>query len=486
MHGVGDFSHSPYGGSMCKKITSLLLVILLLVLTACQPTPESEVVVNKGDGVFEQKIEEAKKEQNSAEKTETEAPCASSEPAPTEMPVYEFESHWTDTVSLKNFNVDIDVDVEAPTVANFPVYRVKAGQFVPDDERIKTVCNVLMGEVVAVRAGEITLQDLKEQLEQLQLGQYDAQTETWQPYDKETYKMRAGEIMKEMEIAPDENDFVFVSSIQMDTLPTAMTYRTQDGSLWIVDCSDNGVSISRYLRSTRQPERWVVTGHAISGEKKGTTLQNVSCTEEEARRFAMDFIESVHIGEMDISSMEKGRMVDLDTLEVLKEGWIVECARTGGSCGAVNYRYVSKGASLRYNDDAYSAGLSAESIVLFVDDKGVASFSWSSPLEIVKTEVENVEILPFEQAQELMKQAMFNGLSWTGNKERGSAYRGVYVLRVALSYCFTPVKDSPEEYYFTPTWFVFMQFYDRPADASKIGFAINAVDGTRIDLSSVR
>lgn len=470
---------------MRRRICFGLTIVMLAALCACQPTPEKEAVVNKGDGVYEQKIEIAKREEKETLDTgvEKENPEITSEPTPTEVPVYKFESHWTDTVSLKNFDVDIDVDIEAPTTAIFPVYRVKSTPFEVEDARLESICKALMGDINAARSGGATIQDLKEQLEQLQLGEYDPETQTWHPYDKETYDELAGDIMKEMETAPDEEDFTS-SVIQIESLPAQLTYKTEDGTLWELYYQENTLVLSRYLRCVEQPESWVMAGDAISGEAKGTTLQNVSCTEEEARQSVQAFFEAVDIGNMDISSIEKGRAVDMDTLEVIKEGWLVECARKGGNCAAVNYKWNANSGTLRFSDEAYSAGLKAESVVLFVDDKGVATITWSNPLEVLQTEVENIEILPFEQAQGLIKQAIFNGLSWweRDTKNVGSMFR---VTRIALSYCFAQVKDSPEEFYFTPTWFTFLRRNEAPESVRDYVIAINAVDGTRIDLSSI-
>lgn len=474
-----------------RKATLFCAITLLVVLIACQPTPENEVVVNKRDGVYEQKIDIAKREekQGTGSKTEAEQAGESSEPAPTEAPAYEFESHWVDTVSLKSFDVDIDVDVEAPAIAVFPVYRVKSGLFTTNDVRFQSICKTLMGDVSAARSGGATLQDLEEQLEQLQLGEYDPETQSWHPYDQDTYEALAKDIMKEMETAPDEDDFASAFNIQADIMPLKLTYKATDGTLWELDYQENALNITRNVRCIEQPERWVVAGDAISGEPKGTTLQNVSCTEEEARQYVKDFFESADIGEMGISKMEKGRAVDMDTLEIVKEGWVVECARIGGNCAAVNYKWNVSGShgTLRFEDESYSAGLKAESILLFVDDKGIATITWSNPLDVVRTEVESIEILPFEQIQELIKQAIFNGLSWLGNRDSGKSMGSYYhVTRVALSYCFAPVMDSSEEYYFTPTWFVFLRNNWDQASIVDFVIAINAVDGTRIDLSSVK
>lgn len=462
-------------------LSFLFCVSAIMLLSACQPTPDTELVVNKGDGVYEQKIDSAKKKESSHTKIEPSAESPSADEQP-----YVFESHWTDTVSLRNFDVNIDVDIEAPVTALFPVYRVKASQFELVDERLQAICNALMGEVVAERLGGATMQDLKEQLEELQKGRYDSETKTWIPYDKTTYEVLSEDILKEMETAPDEKDFVEISDIQVQSFPFTKTFMTEDGTLWEIEYAEKNLHISRNVRGFEQYERWVIDGDALAGEEKGTTLQNVSCTEETARQFVDDFFKTIHIGDMGISSIEKGRIVDIDTSEVLKEGWIVECARKGGVCPAFNYKYYANSSGdLRFQEETYSAGLSAESVLLFVDDKGVASLSWQNPLEIVKTEVSNVEILPFAQIQELIKQAMVNGLSWTGNKKSGSAFSGCYTTRIILSYCFIPVKDAPEEFYFTPAWFVLMKFNNDPLSMRPFMFTLNAVDGTRIDTSSL-
>lgn len=461
---------------MKKRLYGLVLAGLL-VFAACQPTPEKEAVVNKGDGVYEQKVEVAKKE----ERTEEVLPEASASPGPTEVPKYAFEPHWTDTVSLKNFDVTIDVDVEAPDTAIFPVYRVKSRPFALEDDRWQAICRVLMGNVTAERPGGATVQDLKEQLEALEKGQYDVENQTWRPYSKETYNELAGDIMKELQTAPEEGDFTPVSEVRFEQMPAEKVFQTEEGVLWEVQYQETWPSISRYLRGTPQPERWVLSGTAMDGEEP-SALKNVSCTEEEARQFVKDFFEEVQVGDIGISRIEKGRVVDADTSQVLKEGWIVECARKGGNCPAFHYRYYKTSGTLRFSEDAYSAGLPAESIQLFVDEEGVASISWLNPLEVIGTEVQNVEILPFAQVQELIKQAIFNGLSWTGNKKSGSAfYSGFYTTRVILSYCFAPVKDAPEEFYFTPAWFVLLQSHSASAAVAECMIVINAVDGTRMD-----
>lgn len=84
-----------------------MFVLLAGTLCACQPTPEREAVVNKGDGVLEQRIAEAK-EQERMDKTEEN----SSDPSPASTPApapYIYLESWQEDIDLTNFLVHIDV-----------------------------------------------------------------------------------------------------------------------------------------------------------------------------------------------------------------------------------------------------------------------------------------------------------------------------------------------------------------------------------------
>ena len=81
----------------------LLIVFIIAFLAACQPTPEQEPVVNRGDGVYELRLEEAQQ----------------SDQVGSEAGQYVFDPHWTEEVALRNFTFRIDVDIEAPTTGAF-------------------------------------------------------------------------------------------------------------------------------------------------------------------------------------------------------------------------------------------------------------------------------------------------------------------------------------------------------------------------------
>ena len=97
---------------MCK--CALPLSISLLLSIACQPTPAEDVVVNKGDGVYEQKLSEAQATATPGQNGQQAQPAATPVPCLT-------EPHWKGEIAFRYLTLDIDLNVEAPESGLFPV-----------------------------------------------------------------------------------------------------------------------------------------------------------------------------------------------------------------------------------------------------------------------------------------------------------------------------------------------------------------------------
>ena len=92
-----------------KKRVLALLLLLLLTLTACQPTPDEEIVVGKDDGL------------QTAEAGEEKA--------------YEAPEHWAEDepVTLSDLTVTIDAEVVVPDVTAYPVIGVSDKAFTQEE-----------------------------------------------------------------------------------------------------------------------------------------------------------------------------------------------------------------------------------------------------------------------------------------------------------------------------------------------------------------
>ena len=95
-----------------KRFSSLLVcAVIILVLSACQPTPTEEAVVNKGEGQLEEAIQAAPAEEKPFE-------------TPTTLKI--------DSFGIDQFQVVVDADVLVPDTTRYPVVEIEQRDFTPD------------------------------------------------------------------------------------------------------------------------------------------------------------------------------------------------------------------------------------------------------------------------------------------------------------------------------------------------------------------
>lgn len=148
-----------------KRFLSLTIALLLcLGLAACQPTPEEEIVTNKGDGVMEEKIF-ATAVPTAEGNAEEEASAV-----PTAVP-FEKVSHWTETVSVNDvLAVEIDCDVEWGEGYQYHVEKNLPGTFTR--EQIAAMANTFFDGVESIREQDTSYDELLEKLMALEKGRY--------------------------------------------------------------------------------------------------------------------------------------------------------------------------------------------------------------------------------------------------------------------------------------------------------------------------
>lgn len=163
-----------------------------------------------------------------------------------------------------------------------------------------------------------------------------------------------------------------------------------------------------------------------------------------------------------------------------------------GGTSFFNYKEGHDPSRLQLEDAAYAASLNFETLKIFVDENGVQSLEWLNPIIIEDTVANNLELLPFEQIQDNFVNLVTAALSWINEHPAAGGKlnptRIAYVNRAVLGYAYVKEKDNPGKFLAVPAWFF---TYQLEADLHATGnialgmIALNAVDGTRIDLSSV-
>ena len=125
-----------------KKILIAVIIMLMLVLSACQPTPESDAIVNKDNGSLEEAVLE---KADLSEGRET-----------TQDRIIWSEEKSVDT-EIGQCNISVSIDIETPEEPeNVPVYLIEPAEF--SKEYLRFVVSYLMPD--EIYDGKLSKQDV--------------------------------------------------------------------------------------------------------------------------------------------------------------------------------------------------------------------------------------------------------------------------------------------------------------------------------------
>ena len=126
---------------------------------------------------------------------------------------------------------------------------------------------------------------------------------------------------------------------------------------------------------------------------------------------------------------------------------------------------------------------SPEWIEIYVDDSGIQSMKWFNSIEVIETTEENAKLLPFENIKQSIIDAIEHGYKNRVNQQVVFGDHGVKVNQIVLTNVVVPVSDELDYQMLVPAWMVC--YTETPPDRfdDTYVFAVNAIDGTPIDLS---
>ncbi len=405
---------------------TIAILTALLLLTACQPTPRSEVVVNKGDDTLETVIHS--EPQMSAEAAQT-VQDALGVPETVQRTV-------SGPVYGGTLHVEMDAAVHMPQVSRVPVLRTDPlGR-----DRWLNVADQYRDALDALAK---------------------------RPYGPEA-------------------DYESLQAEYNDALRRVLTYYNefQPGQQlpWTGTWSDGEINLYTeggeivYI-CTSGGERCCIQYDASDANPTGA---KAPITAEAAERLVEDALALLGNSHYEIVAIEPAD-------QGLRERFNSDTGVDDGSY-KITLRPVYEGIPVYewnsyYGSDsaAQQAGLSfaqppmKESLGAEVRGGQLVVLSWIDPLEVLGTENENVTLLPFERIMEIFEKQVFMNVYLSGGE------RTVKVTDVFFSYRCVKIKDS-DQYYLLPAWdFV---GYDTliagkgPVKWKDSILSINAVDGS--------
>ena len=483
-----------------KKRIFIILIASLLLLCACQPTPDEDAVVNKAEGRLDELIVDAgplplyQTEPPKASPAPTEAhasPDASdvSEPTPETPPLtlqnaVSAPEHVTRSFSGRAvgdvLTVEIDAAVDVPNVTRVPVFTVRIGT--PTGEKQKGMLRFLLGEGPYFRPANVerlALENLIE-YEKNYVNALEAK-----PYGEEP----PYEDMIEARLAAIQE-----MSLQLATLPA--------DSQWEEAKADPGMhSIGLMNRNHAVLEMhqgqdgnaviaYTAYEQAVFIAPMAYMRAAHSARERSALQAAGTFANGLGITDtkaLGLNCADEERRLFWHTQSGVEDG-IYRVSLVPVYAGIPCYSYTryygsDTGRSAAKAEPDYAWNPPQETISAVVQDDTVTRLDWQYPCEIVTMDNANVSLQPFDEIMEtFQKQVFMNVYLDKGCPET------MHVTDIRFSYL-RMKKQNSEDFYLLPVWDFLGYCTDAETDDplsrswydNQSFLTINAIDGSIID-----
>lgn len=433
---------------MEKKLRLMtILLALVLALSACQPTPEEEVVVNKGDRVLEEKISAVSPAQNSTE-DEGEATAAT-------VHQYTFPDRWEEVYDAGNgLTLTFNADIVQREDGIYPVYRTRPREL--DAETFIGVLNALLPAPVSMHETGMTKDDWKERMEmyvddmeerlaRLQLPPEERGDGDDTPITQEEIDAELQWYAEQIAAAPDSLDEVEVTDFSGVRINAGQVYRLSDGDMVYINSSDDffvitrtssdwGAVVASYDREEREEEYGLVWTEVTIDQDVAVAQARETLDKLGFEDFAMmEVYEANYIGDEGLKHPVSG-------------GYTMRFKREYGGYPLVTRiepaQHFNYGEDDGFNANAY---IYEEYIDVYVDESGVRSLEYSGSKEVRREENPSVELLDFETIQERVRKVLTYGL--TGLEKKVEVYEMMLTVN-------TQRVANSDEYYEVPCWLV--------------------------------
>ncbi|MEG2687405.1 MAG: DUF6034 family protein, partial [Christensenellaceae bacterium] len=131
--------------------------------------------------------------------------------------------------------------------------------------------------------------------------------------------------------------------------------------------------------------------------------------------------------------------------------------------------------------DDFRARWVAENIQIQINDKGLRTFKWENPIEIIEMVSENVNMLSIDEVKEKFAGDMQIRMADPAATEGWEKGIEISIDRVSLGMQFIPAKDNMDEYTMMPCWVFYGKDSTSADSVSSFGVAqliLNAIDGS--------
>lgn len=449
-----------------KRIFLLLLSLVLLL--ACVPTPDHEAVVNKSDNAMQQALTAPKSDAGR----------------------YEAPSRWEETIELNNLSIKFDADIELPDGDVYPVQTIQRHDFTPED--VLTLLNACFTAPFEIRENTFSMSELEEDIRFALRGNFtedDDGAVTWIPPEDDSEQLN--ELREMMTQCPAEDVFVPLEANLLTYSGIPYVIRAADGTLIYLSYHKRWIQLCLSRKGDIQDETIVWQGGYI-GEQLHTTLDGIAISEADAIGAGCAFLDRMGLSDQfGVGVAEKARnttpIVEEPYFDVLSTGYILHITRNDGG-----YIPVPQGGGL-YHEDGFSAlserdeieysmGWRMDWLDVYVSDRGIESVVWSNPNEYVMEANENVQLMPFSEIQQHIREDFRFSYAWADDYSKHM--KELEISRITLSCAIAKLPNRPDEAVLVPAWIVTYRsdLYEK-THAHNMLMVLNAIDGSYLHVN---
>lgn len=452
-----------------KRFIPCLLAILFCC--ACVATPNQEIVVNKGDGAFENLItvtaapEQITPPSNNSTNSKPEDPQINTvidEPIIKPAQSTEIPDHWNGNIATKHFLIEIDAKIES-NGHPCPIRKVQRHTF--SARELSQYASIILPAVTAVWETDMPSK------QEYEAAITSLSNRGMAEKAKDTYLE-----MQDIVNLKNEN-FAPTNEIICSSDGSRQTYFCSNGKYATVSGFQNSIVINTSRHATIHGEEMLkAEGHFIG---EGPVYLSTTLSQEKAEEVLFAFLVEAGIEGYHICSAEKASYYDTIALMEIDQGWYFRLVNSNEYVPIETQRNGLGEGLFRFDAEAkYSAPWPDETMLVFVGENGIQYFMWTDPIEVNEITNPDVQLLSFTDIKQRISNFLRIGVSYMTMQYAATGK----LSRMILGQQLVPVKDEPGSAYLIPAWICEIEMYDIFSgnyDYSEF-CCFNAVDGSPI------
>ncbi|MBR6040330.1 MAG: hypothetical protein IKP38_07620 [Clostridia bacterium] len=413
---------------LSKSAVLWLLIAVLFLLCACQPTPEEDVVVNKAEGALESAI--------SGDSAEVYAIDSSDGTAETLRDAL----HVPETARLSvsgpvyggTLHVEMDAAVNMPNVSKVPVMLVE--RYHPSAEQKQHIAETLTGETTFYETDPLGRERYLNVIEQYKQLLSVLKTH---PYGENAdYESLEKEYNEQIER---------LTTYYREGKPgTKQLWRGNwsDGQMHL--CTERGETISI---NTESSDVYCIEYGATDATSSGDDAAIDAGTARKLLEDALEVIGNRYYEIVSICPADQGMRDRLGSTEGVDDGsFLITLRPVYAGIPVYNWNtYFGSDTAAQKAGVSYSYPALRERLHAEIRNGELIILEWIDPIEVLSVENENVSLLSFDEIMKIFEKQIFMNIYLDGTENT------VIVTDVFFSYRCVPKRDS-DQYYLLPVW----------------------------------